>query len=86
MLLVPGRKKAMIQRIFSALKFEEPWSRVEQYTHNLPPMVKVITVAPGGTPSFTGSHGLSAVVGKGRAYSRSPPTRATPAESRPPRP
>ena len=56
MVLVPGRKEALIQqREFSALKFEELWGRFEQYTHNLTSTVKVITVAPGGTLSFTGS-------------------------------
>jgi hypothetical protein len=60
-----GRKEAMIQRRFSALKLEELWGRFEQYTHNLTSTVKVITVAPGGTPSFAGSHRFSVVVGKG---------------------
>ena len=30
---------------------ERPWGRFEQYTHNLPCTVKIITVAPGGTLS-----------------------------------
>jgi mannose-6-phosphate isomerase len=31
-----------------SVKVEKPWGRFEQYTHNLPCTVKVITVAPGG--------------------------------------
>jgi mannose-6-phosphate isomerase len=34
-----------------ALRSEEPWGKFEQYTHNLPSTVKIITVAPGGTLS-----------------------------------
>jgi mannose-1-phosphate guanylyltransferase/mannose-6-phosphate isomerase len=33
------------------VKVDKPWGRFEQYTHNLPCTVKVITVAPGGTLS-----------------------------------
>ncbi|CAN5475418.1 hypothetical protein BH20ACT10_BH20ACT10_05060 [soil metagenome] len=33
------------------MKVDKPWGRFEQYTHNLPSTVKVITVAPGGTLS-----------------------------------
>jgi mannose-6-phosphate isomerase len=29
-------------------KVEKPWGRFEQYTHNLPCTVKIITVTPGG--------------------------------------
>jgi mannose-6-phosphate isomerase len=32
-------------------KAEKPWGRFEQYTHNLPCTVKIITVSPGGTLS-----------------------------------
>jgi mannose-6-phosphate isomerase len=31
-----------------SVKVEKPWGRFEQYTHNLPCTVKIITVAPGG--------------------------------------
>jgi mannose-1-phosphate guanylyltransferase/mannose-6-phosphate isomerase len=34
-----------------SLKVEKPWGRFEQYTHNLPCTVKIITVEPGGTLS-----------------------------------
>ncbi len=34
-----------------SIKVEKPWGRFEQYTHNLPCTVKIITVAPGGTLS-----------------------------------
>jgi mannose-6-phosphate isomerase len=27
---------------------EKPWGSYEQYTHNLPSTVKILTVAPGG--------------------------------------
>lgn len=30
------------------LKVDKPWGRFEQYTHNLPSTVKIITVEPGG--------------------------------------
>ena len=30
------------------LEVDKPWGRFEQYTHNLPSTVKVITVQPGG--------------------------------------
>lgn len=32
----------------TSVKIEKPWGRFEQYTHNLPCTVKIITVAPGG--------------------------------------
>jgi mannose-6-phosphate isomerase len=32
----------------SSLKVDKPWGRFEQYTHNLPCTVKIITVVPGG--------------------------------------
>ena len=31
-----------------SVKVEKPWGSFEQYTHNLPSTVKIITVAPGG--------------------------------------
>jgi mannose-6-phosphate isomerase len=31
-----------------SVKVEKPWGRFEQYTHNLPCTVKIITVSPGG--------------------------------------
>jgi len=31
-----------------SVKVEKPWGKFEQYTHNLPCTVKIITVAPGG--------------------------------------
>ncbi|MBA2345771.1 MAG: phosphomannose isomerase type II C-terminal cupin domain [Rubrobacter sp.] len=34
-----------------SVKVDKPWGRFEQYTHNLPSTVKIITVAPGGTLS-----------------------------------
>jgi mannose-1-phosphate guanylyltransferase/mannose-6-phosphate isomerase len=33
------------------IKVEKPWGHFEQYTHNLPCTVKIITVSPGGTLS-----------------------------------
>lgn len=35
----------------ASVKVDKPWGRFEQYTHNLPCTVKIITVAPGGTLS-----------------------------------
>jgi mannose-1-phosphate guanylyltransferase/mannose-6-phosphate isomerase len=34
-----------------SIKVDKPWGKFEQYTHNLPCTVKIITVAPGGTLS-----------------------------------
>jgi mannose-6-phosphate isomerase len=34
-----------------SIKVEKPWGRFEQYTHNLPCTVKIITVSAGGTLS-----------------------------------
>ena len=34
-----------------SVKVEKPWGGFEQYTHNLPCTVKIITVAPGGALS-----------------------------------
>ncbi|MBX6762867.1 MAG: phosphomannose isomerase type II C-terminal cupin domain [Rubrobacteraceae bacterium] len=31
-----------------SIKVDKPWGKFEQYTHNLPCTVKIITVAPGG--------------------------------------
>ena len=33
------------------IRVEKPWGNYEQYTHNLPCTVKIITVVPGGTLS-----------------------------------
>ena len=38
-------------------KVEKPWGRFEQYTHNAPSTVKVITVEPGGRLSRQYHHG-----------------------------
>jgi len=40
-----------------SVKVEKPWGRFEQYTHNLPCTVKVITVVPGGKLSRQYHHG-----------------------------
>ena len=34
-----------------SIKVDKPWGRFEQYTHNLPCTVKIITVSPGGVLS-----------------------------------
>ncbi len=34
-----------------SVRVERPWGKFEQYTHNLPCTVKIITVVPGGTLS-----------------------------------
>ncbi|MBA4116893.1 MAG: phosphomannose isomerase type II C-terminal cupin domain [Rubrobacter sp.] len=34
-----------------SVRVEKPWGRFEQYTHDLPSTVKIITVDPGGTLS-----------------------------------
>ena len=34
-----------------SIRVDKPWGKFEQYTHNLPSTVKIITVAPGGTLS-----------------------------------
>lgn len=39
-----------------SLEVEKPWGRFEQYTHNLPSTVKVITVDPGGKLSSQYHH------------------------------
>ena len=41
----------MDRRPPSVIKIEKPWGGFEQYTHNLPCTVKIITVAPGGALS-----------------------------------
>src|SRR3712207_9246961 len=41
----------MIESTLPSIKVEKPWGRFEQYTHNLPSTVKIITVAPGGVLS-----------------------------------
>lgn len=47
----------MLQQTQQSLKVEKPWGRFEQYTHNLPSTVKIITVEPGGTLSRQYHHG-----------------------------
>ena len=39
-----------------SVKVDKPWGRFEQYTHNLPSTVKIITVMPGGTLSSQYHH------------------------------
>ena len=46
----------MIDHIPSTLEVEKPWGRFEQYTHNLPSTVKVITVEQGGALSLQYHH------------------------------
>ena len=41
----------MIDQVPSSIEVNKPWGRFEQYTHNLPSTVKIITVAPGGVLS-----------------------------------
>ncbi len=42
----------MDRNIPSTVRMDKPWGKFEQYTHNLPSTVKVITVIPGGTLSL----------------------------------
>jgi mannose-1-phosphate guanylyltransferase/mannose-6-phosphate isomerase len=37
-----------VDEIPASLKVDKPWGRFDQYTHNLPSTVKIITVIPGG--------------------------------------
>ena len=46
----------MTQGTPSSQKVEKPWGRFEQYTHNLPCTVKIITVAPEGRLSSQYHH------------------------------
>ena len=46
----------MIDHLPSTLEVEKPWGRFEQYTHNLPSTVKVITVQQGGALSLQYHH------------------------------
>lgn len=41
----------MIENGSATAKVEKPWGKFEQYTHNAPSTVKIITVSPGGTLS-----------------------------------
>ena len=41
----------MLDSMPNILQRDRPWGRFEQYTHNLPCTVKIITVAPGGALS-----------------------------------
>jgi hypothetical protein len=45
---VLDRKDPVFKHITSTAKVEKPWGSFEQYTHPLPSIVKIITVAPGG--------------------------------------
>lgn len=38
----------MLESTPTSVEVEKPWGRFEQYVHNLPCTVKIITVAPGG--------------------------------------
>lgn len=42
----------MIEHVSPAVEVEKPWGKFEQYTHNAPSTVKVITVQPGGALSL----------------------------------
>ncbi len=46
----------MIEHSPPTLQVEKPWGRFEQYTHNLPSTVKVITVQPDGALSLQYHH------------------------------
>ena len=42
----------MVDQVRPAITVEKPWGEFQQYTHNLPSTVKVITVRPGGALSI----------------------------------
>ena len=42
----------MVNQVTPTITVEKPWGKFEQYTHNLPSTVKVITVRPGGALSL----------------------------------
>ncbi len=42
----------MVDQVPPTITVEKPWGKFEQYTHNLPSTVKVITVRPGGALSL----------------------------------
>ena len=46
----------MIEHVAPAVEVEKPWGKFEQYTHNAPSTVKVITAKPGGTLSLQYHH------------------------------
>ncbi len=46
----------MANPIPPTIKVEKPWGKFEQYTHNLPSTVKIITVRPGGKLSLQYHH------------------------------
>ncbi len=46
-----AERSAMVSHGPPSVKVEKPWGYFEQYTHNLPSTVKIITVSPGGTLS-----------------------------------
>jgi len=47
----------MIEYVSPITEVEKPWGRFEQYTHNTPSTVKIITVEPGGSLSLQYHHG-----------------------------
>ena len=46
----------MIDHVPPSTEVEKPWGKFEQYTHNMPSTVKVITVQPGGALSLQYHH------------------------------
>jgi len=46
----------MIDAVPSTTEVEKPWGKFEQYTHNVPSTVKIITVQPGGALSLQYHH------------------------------
>jgi mannose-6-phosphate isomerase len=46
-----AERSVMVSYIPPSVKVEKPWGYFEQYTHNLPSTVKIITVSPDGTLS-----------------------------------
>ena len=46
----------MIDHVPPIIEVEKPWGRFEQYTHNTPSTVKIITVQPGGVLSLQFHH------------------------------
>jgi len=46
----------LIEQAPRTVEVEKPWGRFEQYTHNVPSTVKVITVEPGGRLSLQYHH------------------------------
>lgn len=46
----------MIDHVPHVVEVEKPWGKFEQYTHNTPSTVKIITVQPGGALSLQYHH------------------------------